>query len=95
MENLLIPETVEQIDAYAFAECTGLRYVAMPKEIEAANIYMFDGCSNEIVFAGNGDHAARKFAEYKHYDFEDESTWNEQIVIGHDGGQGFCNRGDR
>mgnify|MGYP001024325687 CR=1 FL=1 len=90
MENLLIPETVEQIDAYAFAECTGLRYVAMPKEIEAANIYMFDGCSNEIVFAGNGDHAARKFAEYKHYDFEDESTWNEQIVIGHDGDKAFA-----
>ena len=90
METLLIPENIDEIDAYAFAECTGLRYVAMPEKLEEANIYMFDGCSNEMVFAGNGDHAAKKFAEYKHYNFEDESLWNENIVVGRDGDKTFA-----
>lgn len=90
METLLIPENIDEIDAYAFAECTGLRYVAMPQKLEAANVYMFDGCSNEIVLAGNGDHAAKKLAEYKDYNFEDESVWNEQVVIGRDGDKAFA-----
>lgn len=90
METLLIPENIEKIEAYAFAECTGLRYVAMPEKLEAANLYMFDGCSNEMVLAGNGNHAAKKFAEYKHYNFEDESMWNEQMVIGRDGDKTFA-----
>lgn len=85
METLLIPENIDEIDAYAFADCTGLKYVAMPEVIEQGNVYMFDGCPNDMVLSGNGDHAAKKLAEMKQYLFEDESEWNEKVLIGSKG----------
>lgn len=90
METMLIPENIEEIDVYAFAECTGLQYVAMPQKLERVNLYIFDGCPNDMVLAGNGEHAAMKFADLKNYIFEDESIWNERIVVGSKGTNTFA-----
>lgn len=90
MKSILIPETVDEIDVFAFSECTGLQYIAMPQTLEAANLYMFDGCSNSVVLSGNGDHAAMKLAELKGYSFEDESAWSEMVVVGVNGTNTFA-----
>lgn len=46
LENLIIPDNVEKLNAYTFSGCTALRSVIMPMGVKSIGAYLFDGCSN-------------------------------------------------
>ena len=52
--DVVIPDSVTNIESFAFAACGGLTSVAIPNSVTSIGAYAFDGCSNlsEIDFKG-------------------------------------------
>ena len=55
-EGLVLPDTVELIGVYAFANCPSLHEFTMGKNLDTVGDHAFDGCKNltEITFADEG-----------------------------------------
>ena len=46
IESIVIPDSVEDIEAYAFADCDNLKSVTLSKNLKNINDSTFNGCSN-------------------------------------------------
>ncbi|SFC34730.1 leucine-rich repeat domain-containing protein [Ruminococcus albus] len=55
IESLVIPDSVEEIDAYAFAECTALKKIVIPASVKEIGEHAFDGCTSlkEVIIEGS------------------------------------------
>lgn len=58
LTELIIPEGVETIDTYAFADCTKLSRVSLPSTVKQISTSAFDGCSaiTHVTFAEGSKH---------------------------------------
>lgn len=46
IKNLVVPEGIEEIDSFAFANCPLLKSVKLPKSLKRMGLKVFDGCPN-------------------------------------------------
>ena len=48
VQNIIIPNTVEEIGSYAFEGCESLTSIILPDELKYIGRHVFDGCPDEL-----------------------------------------------
>ena len=46
MKNILIPDSIERIGAYAFSGCSSLKVIVIPPRVKILNGNTFEGCDS-------------------------------------------------
>ena len=76
VENIILPDTIEVIDAYAFSGCSSIKSFDMPKNLQVIGDYAFSGMDGltsvkipeDVFYIGNG--AFSECANLTSADFE-------------------------
>ncbi len=80
MESIVIPDSVESIGAYAFADCTNLKSIVIPSSVKNIDEGAFSGCValETVTFGDNltviGDNAFADCAVLKEVNFPNSLT---------------------
>lgn len=80
MESIVIPDSVESIGAYAFADCTNLKSIVLPSSVKNIDEGAFSGCValETVTFGDNltviGDNAFADCAVLKEVNFPNSLT---------------------
>lgn len=71
---VLCPQGLEEIGAWAFADCVNLRQIAIPASVTLIAPDAFEGCGELTIF-GEADSAAESFAEENGFAFFARALW--------------------
>ncbi len=81
LERIKIPAGVETIGDMAFMENVALEQIYLPSSLKSMNYSVFDGCSQNLIIAGQANSFAHNFAMKYGYEFVDMSEWDKSFGV--------------